>query len=97
MFSSYFLMSSGGSSSGTALLMIALLLIILDISIFIYSIYCLFDCVEKKNMQVSTAVVLGLLHFVPGLGGFLSIAIIIYHVMYCGKKTAVAPSYRFKH
>jgi hypothetical protein len=90
-------MSSGGSMHGSTMLMIALLLIVLDITIFIYSIYCLFDCVEKKNMEVSTAVILGVLHFVPGLGGFLSIGIIVYHTMYCGKKAAVAPSYRFKH
>jgi hypothetical protein len=97
MFSSGFLMSSGSSMNGSTMLMIVLLLIILDITIFIYSIYCLFDCVEKKGMKISTAVLLAVLHFVPGLGGFISIGIIIYHMLHCGKKGAVAPSYRFKH
>ena len=88
MFTSSYLLSSGGhstSTSGHSILMIALLLVIIDIVIFIYSMYCLFDCVEKKNIAVSTAVIIAILHLVPGLGGFISIGVIVYHIMYCGK------------
>lgn len=106
MFTSSYLLSSGGNDSsgyysgGSSILMIALLLVIIDIVIFIYSMYCLFDCVEKKNIEVSTAVVIAVLHLVPGLGGFLSIGVIIYHVMYCGKaiggqKLQKPPAFKF--
>ncbi len=70
-------------SSGATILSILALLVVIDVLIFIYSIYCLFDCVHNNGINVSTALLLGILLFVPGFGILPSIGIIIYHHIYC--------------
>ena len=79
--------------AGSTVLAILALLVVIDIILFIYSIYCLFDCVNNNGISKGSALALGLLLFVPGLGLIPSIGIIIYHHIYCRKPA----QYRFDY
>ena len=87
-------MCNSNISGATALAIVALLLIV-DIVLFVYSVYCLFDCVQNHNLNVGAALLIGLLLFVPGLGVLPSIGIIVYHHVYC-KDKHTSPKYQFR-
>ncbi len=82
------------SSAMPAVLGIVALLVVIDIILFIYSIYCLFDCVHNNALSSPMAILLGILLFAPGLGFIDAVGIVIYHSIYC-KKRPVGAQFKF--
>lgn len=67
------------------IIMMILFLLILDIMLIVYAIYCLSDCAKKGKMPIWLAIVLGIMLFSPGVGSFVAIGAIIYHLTVCDK------------